>query len=139
MKITVADLEKLGACTGEIKRWRGLFGDAPVEITAALCEQYPDVDYVWAVHYLLPPALRAEYQRQLSILRAEYERQCAARRAVCDRQDAALWAEFECRDRAAYDRQRAPLWAECERQRVALWAELRRQEARLFGTLAERT
>ena len=127
MKITAVDLEKLGACTGEIKRWRGLFGDAPVEITAALCEQYPDADYAWAIRYLLPPALRAEYQCQLSILRAEYERQCAARRA-----------EFECRDRAAYDRQRAPLWAECERQRVALWAELRRQRARLFGTLAER-
>lgn len=95
----------LGACREQVKQFREVFGDGPVEITVANAEAARAAGL--GVSFLAD-TLRAEYERQVAPLWAEYERQRAP-----------LWAEYE--------RQRAPLLAEYERQRDALLVTLLNQ------------
>ena len=116
MKITAMDLERASACEKEVERFRELFGEGPITITAALCMEHPEFDYNWAARHLLPAALRAKFDCRQAVLWTKR-----------DHQEAVLWAEYgpvEC----------ARLRAEC----AVLWAELDRRCAVLFGTLAEK-
>ena len=78
MKLTAADLERFGACQSGVKRFRDLFGEGPVTITAALCMEHPEFNYRWAARHLLPAEVQAEYERQYAALWVEFDHRRAA-------------------------------------------------------------
>ena len=63
MKITLAQLRKLGACPDEVAIFEKLFGES-VEVTEALCVKHAEkFDWDWAAKRLLTKTQLDEYER----------------------------------------------------------------------------
>lgn len=66
--ITVARLEELGACASAVARFREVFGEtAPLTVAAAV-KNANSFTWDWAARHLLPPHLRADYNRARAAL-----------------------------------------------------------------------
>ena len=92
--MTLATLERLGACSDQREEFKRRFGSS-IEVTEELCLSVSDV-FAWdwiAQRVLSAPAL-AEYRRVRAPARAEYERVRAPARAEYERVRAATFARL---------------------------------------------
>lgn len=75
MKITAKELRDKQACKSQLERFVHLFGEGPVDVTAALCVEHASLfDWDWAARALLPAPAKAEYGRMrvVALAWAEY-------------------------------------------------------------------
>jgi len=113
MKITLKQLRRLGACSGQVALFKATFGDE-VEITEAVCKEYGGkFDTGWLAEKLFSPELLNEYEVKCAPLYAEYQ----AKRAP-------LYAEYQAKC--------APLDAEYRAKCAPLWEEYQAKYALVF-------
>ena len=115
MIITLKQLDKRSACTGQRDLFEKLFG-ASVEITKELCIKHAsDFDWTWAARNFLSAPARAEFDKARASAVAEYGKACASARAELDKACALAWAE--------YGKACASAWAELDKARASAFAD----------------
>ena len=78
MIITLKQLDKRSACTGQRDLFEKLFG-ASVEITKELCIKHAsDFDWTWAAKNFLSAPAQVEYDKALASAQVEYGKACAS-------------------------------------------------------------
>ena len=78
MIITLKQLDRRDACTGQRDLFEKLFG-ASVEITKELCIKHAsDFDWTWAARNFLSDPARAKYNKAYTSARAEFDKVCAS-------------------------------------------------------------
>ena len=104
MKITLKDLRRMGACSGQVELYKSLFG-TEVELTREAVVQYgAQFDLNWIAPKIMSEAQYADYESNRASLYADYE----SKRAP-------LFADYLSK--------RAPLYADYESKRDALDAD----------------
>lgn len=98
-KITAAWLRRRRACPEQVHTFAKEWPDgAEITLENLLRAATLNLNLDWFGQHILPPSLRAEYQRQATPLRAKYERQRAPLQAEFERQTARLlWSLIEQR------------------------------------------
>jgi len=93
MRVTVAKLKRLNACSEQVRLFAELFPDG-VDVTEALCVAHADkFDWDWAARHLLPAPLLVDYKAKRAPLWADYLAE-----------DEALWADYVTKCAALFGR-----------------------------------
>ena len=73
MKITLKDLRRMGACSGQVELFKSLFG-GEVEMTRENVLQYgAQFDLTWLASKIMSEAQYADYKSKRDALDADYE------------------------------------------------------------------
>jgi len=148
MRVTVGDLRKLGACAGNVEKFKAEFGsyaDVTLENLARAFKAGINVDW-WATQVFgseyerVKAQALAEYERVKAQAWAEYERVKAQAWAEYERVTAPAWAEYErvtAPALAEYERVKAQALAEYKRVKAQAWAEYERVTAPAIVSLAD--
>ena len=105
MKITLKDLRRMGACSGQVELYKSLFG-TEVELTREAVVQYgAQFDLNWIAPKIMSEAQYADYESNRASLYADY----LSKRAPLD---------------ADYVSKRAPLDADYVSKRAPLFADI---------------
>ena len=116
MKITLKDLRRMGACSGQVELYKSLFG-TEVELTREAVVQYgAQFDLNWIAPKIMSEAQYADYESKRAPLDADYE----SKRAP-------LYADYESKRDALdadYESKRAPLYADYDSKRATLFADI---------------
>ena len=116
MKITLKDLRRMGACSGQVELYKSLFG-TEVELTLEAVVQYgAQFDLNWIAPKIMSEVQYADYVSKRAPLNADY----VSKRAP-------LYADYESK--------RAPLNADYESKRDALDADYESKRATLFADI----
>jgi hypothetical protein len=125
--ITLAQLKKHGACTGQLLLFKQMFGDKVCVTEALAAELAQQFDFTWAAYELLSDVANVEYNKVRGFAWAEYVK-------VCD----LAWAEYnKARDltQAKYNKVHDPAWAEYVKVCDFAWAEYNKVRATTFARL----
>jgi hypothetical protein len=113
--ITLAQLEKHGACTEQLLLFKQMFGDS-VQVTEALAiEVAEQFDFAWAADELLGDDARAEYYKLCHFFYEEYKKVRNLAWAEYDQVRESAWAEYKKVDDFFYEKYskvRESAWAE---------------------------
>ena len=116
MKITLKDLRRMGACSGQVELYKSLFG-TEVELTREAVVQYgAQFDLNWIAPKIMSEAQYADYESKRVSLYADYVSKCTP-----------LYADYESKRDALdadYESKRAPLYADYDSKRATLFADI---------------
>ena len=116
MKITLKDLRRMGACSGQVELYKSLFG-TEVELTREAVVQYgAQFDLNWIAFKIMSEAQYADYVSKRVPLDADY----LSKRDALD---------------ADYKSKRAPLYADYKSKRDALYADYESKRDALFADI----
>ena len=94
MIITLKQLDKRSACTGQRDLFEKLFG-ASVEITKELCIKHAsDFDWTWAARNFLSASAWAEYDKARASAQVEYDKARASAAAEYNKARASAQVEY---------------------------------------------
>ena len=115
MKITLKDLRRMGACSGQVELYKSLFG-TEVELTREAVVQYgAQFDLNWIAPKIMSEAQYADYLSKHAPLEADYESKRDALDADYVSKRAPLYADYVSKH--------APLYADYVSKRDALDAD----------------
>ena len=116
MKITLKDLLRMGACSGQVELYKSLFG-GEVEMTRENVLQYgAQFDLNWIAPEIMSEAQYADYVSKRATLNADYDSKRAPLDADYESKRDALYADYESK--------RAPLYADYESKCASLFADI---------------
>ena len=94
MKITLKDLRRMGACSGQVELYKSLFG-GEVEMTRENVLQYgAQFDLSWLAPKTMSEAQYADYESKRAPLDADYESNRASLYADYESNRASLYADY---------------------------------------------
>ena len=127
MKITLKDLRRMGACSGQVELYKSLFG-TEVELTREAVVQYgAQFDLNWIAPKIMSEAQYADYESNRASLYADYESKRAPLFADYLSKRASLFADYESK--------RAPLFADYVSKHASLFADYVSKRAPLFADI----
>ena len=95
MKITLKDLRRMGACSGQVELYKSLFG-TEVELTREAVVQYgAQFDLNWIAPKIMSEAQYADYESKRVPLYADYESKRASLFTDYVSKREALYADYE--------------------------------------------
>ena len=116
MKITLKDLRRMGACSGQVELYKSLFG-GEVEMTRENVLKYgAQFDLNWIAPKIMSEVQYADYVSKRAPLYADY-----------DSKRDALFADYESK--------RAPLFADYVSKHASLFADYVSKRAPLFADI----
>ena len=127
MKITLKDLRRMGACSGQVELYKSLFG-GEVEMTRENVLKYgAQFDLNWIAPKIMSEAQYADYVSKRAPLNADYDSKRDALFTDYESKRDALYADYESKHAplyADYKSNRAPLDADYVSKRNALFADI---------------
>ena len=127
MKITLKDLRRMGACSGQVELYKSLFG-TEVELTREAVVQYgAQFDLNWIAPKIMSEAQYADYESNRASLYADYESKRAPLFTDYLSKRASLFADYESK--------RAPLFADYVSKHASLFADYVSKRAPLFADI----
>jgi len=118
MKITLRQLKKLGACTGQVNLFKELFGESVTLTEGVVKEHGAKFDTDWLAGEVLTPEQCCAYQAKCAPLDADYQAKRAPLYTTYRAKCAPLYADYEAK--------RDPLLADYRAKRaLALWDSIK--------------